>query len=78
MCIIRQEQWLTGRTRMETAQVHYQTAQEVYTHGKPRQTQVIKYFSKFRNGYQVPRNYAKAIHLDENGNSKLNEAIHLE
>jgi hypothetical protein len=38
---IRQGQLFAGHTRMETFQVHCQTTEEVYTHGKPSQTQVI-------------------------------------
>jgi hypothetical protein len=34
---------------------------------------------KFKSGYQVARNYAKAVRLDErNGNSKWQEAIDIE
>ena len=34
---------------------------------------------KFKNGYQVPKNYAEAVRLDErNGNNKWQEAISLE
>jgi Reverse transcriptase (RNA-dependent DNA polymerase) len=34
---------------------------------------------KFKNGYQVPRNYSEAVRLDErNGNNKWQEAINLE
>ena len=34
---------------------------------------------KFKNGYQVPKNYSEAVRLDErNGNNKWQEAINLE
>jgi hypothetical protein len=34
---------------------------------------------KFKNAYQVPRNYAKAVRLDErNGNTKWQDVIELE
>jgi hypothetical protein len=35
MSNICQGQWFTGHTRMETFQVHWQTTEEVYSHGKP-------------------------------------------
>jgi hypothetical protein len=35
--------------------------------------------TKFKNGYQVPRNYAKAVRIDErNSGSKWQEAIDLD
>jgi hypothetical protein len=43
---IIQGQWFTGHYRMETVQVHCQTTEEVYTRGKPSQTQVIQYSYK--------------------------------